>query len=51
MTAMINFSEDYKKMINLLDKSKGLGTRPGLDAISELLSLMGNPHNSLKYKL
>ncbi len=46
---MTNITAEYKKVITLLDNSKGLGIRPGLTAIEGLLSLMGDPHKGLKY--
>ncbi|WP_040213506.1 bifunctional folylpolyglutamate synthase/dihydrofolate synthase [Clostridium polynesiense] len=39
----------YVEAIEFLNKRKSLGTKPGLDAIENLLDSMGNPQNKLKF--
>lgn len=38
----------YEKALNILIDKQGLGIKPGLERISALLEIMGNPQNDLK---
>ncbi|MDE5983750.1 MAG: hypothetical protein K2H13_00640, partial [Eubacterium sp.] len=38
----------YENALNILINKQGLGIKPGLERISALLEVMGNPQNDLK---
>lgn len=40
---------DYKQAIEWYDALSASGIKPGLERVKELLSLLGNPHEKLKY--